>query len=232
MSSESDPSAPRFSEKELALILHRAAEAQTRSQSGSGYSLAEIQAIASEAGISPHLIEEAAATVRLDQEASPYSTTLRIDRVVQGEVPTADFIELVDIIRLHSDLPGETSTDHGRLEWRATDGIGTTVLTVTPRGGRTRIALRLTPSELLIGAGTIAFISGAFGFFGVALALKAIGAAKATMALGGLVAGGTGLAGGFTIGLRRLGRKWRGRARAVADEIAAAAREAVGRKQP
>ncbi len=113
-----DPDEPRrYSDEETALILRRAAELQEpdgNSRSAAGFTLAEIQQIAAEAGIDPACVTEAAALISV-QEPDRWArivgapTRFRYERTVSGELPDPAWAALVQEIRQAMRKPGQVS---------------------------------------------------------------------------------------------------------------------------
>ena len=185
----------RYSDREMALILKRAAELQeqgpstgTREQS---HTLSELEQIGSEVGIDPRYVVEAASAV----DAEPTTkrapvlgapTTYRISRFVEGEVPEAEFGELLDAIRQVTGRHGEVSRVLGSLEWKASGPRGETYVSITPRQGKT--AMRIG-GQYGIGAG-LAY--GVVGTIGAALLIGMSVSTGSAMDLGTLAAVGVG----------------------------------------
>lgn len=116
----------RYSDKELALIIKRAAELEGRVGAevpGGVHSLAEIQQIAEEAGLDPELILQAAASL----ESSALSrkslilgapTEFRFHRTIDAEIDESDLGELISTIRQVMGHEGEVSNVLGVAEWK------------------------------------------------------------------------------------------------------------------
>src|SRR4029079_15528204 len=135
------PDAPssgrKFNDEEVALIIKRAAELQQTEQiaqdPANAMSLAEVEAIAKEAGIEPALIRRAANT--LDQRTetprpSPWAgapTRLVFERVVDGEISSDVYEELIDTVRRTVGDNGMPSVLGKTLAW-----------TSSMQGGRSR----------------------------------------------------------------------------------------------
>ncbi len=97
----------RFSDKEVALIIKRAAELQAAGgeEDASGMSLAEVEQVANEAGIDPFLVRRAASDYAR-QPATPEPSVVRrapsavsLETVVSGEVLEDDYEMIVDEVR-------------------------------------------------------------------------------------------------------------------------------------
>ena len=134
-----------FSDQEMALILKRAAELQEGADgTGTKRTLGEIQEIAAEAGIDTAFVAEAAAElqrqpVRVGWLGAP--TRFHDERSVPGSLAPSDIGELLDQVRAELGLHGEVQQVFDGVEWRAQSALGVSILTLGPRGGRTRIAL-------------------------------------------------------------------------------------------
>jgi transposase-like protein len=175
------PTARRYSEAEVALVIKRATELQaSESQSSdagaTGLSLVELEQIAREAGIDPSLVRRAAREVDTRQSSKPASkflgapSVIVMERTVDGEVPTAEYEVIVDMLRRAFNDNGMLGTLGKSLAWSSTSrhgrhGNGQQVnASVTPRDGRTVIrieqSLRATAGGLFgglmggIGGGT------------------------------------------------------------------------------
>src|SRR6478735_6352184 len=146
----------RFNEKEVALIIKRASELQqteTTTESNAGMSLAELEQVAREAGLDPELVRRAAAdldTRVTDQTPNRFlgaPTVLRLERTIDGEVPTDEYEPMV--LEMQRLLGGvSTASTIGRtLQFSLSDGnrrhaSGRAVqVTITPRNGRTTIRI-------------------------------------------------------------------------------------------
>ena len=67
----SDSDGRRFTDREMKLIFERAGEADVAAQPEQGYSLAEMQEIALQVGLSPTEIAKAASTLRTPETSNP-----------------------------------------------------------------------------------------------------------------------------------------------------------------
>ena len=128
-------SSRKFNDEEVALIIKRAAELQQTEQiaqdPGSALSLADVEAIAKEAGIDPALVRRAANT--LDQPStektrpSPWvgaPTRLVYERVVDGEVTPDAYEPIVNEIRRTFGDNGVPSVLGRTLAWTSTQTGG------------------------------------------------------------------------------------------------------------
>ncbi len=148
----------RLGDKEIGLVLKRAAELQHREPGaggagggtvgggeGSGLSLAELEQVAQEAGIDPEYVRRAVG--ELDGAALPgdYNVFLGAPTLIEqqhtlaGEVREAAFELLVEEIRTVMHDVGAVNTLGRSLTWHSTNFQRPVQITVAPRGGRTRI---------------------------------------------------------------------------------------------
>ena len=183
----------RYSDKELALIIKRAAELEGRVGAevpGGVHSLAEIQQIAEEAGLDPELILQAAASLELSAPSSKSlilgaPTEFRFQRTIDAEIDESDLGELISTIRQIMGHEGEVSSVLGVAEWKHyTQSEFERALSrssprdhveISPRPGETKIRVTsryATQAGLVFGAGAaaaglvsvLAVISGNTGF--------------------------------------------------------------------
>jgi hypothetical protein len=205
-----EPSGRRFDDDEVSLILRRVGELQqARSASAGGMSLAELESVAREAGLDPALVRQAAAEVQSRDAATPAlagsrflgaPTTLRFERVVDGEVPASEYDVLVDEIRRAFNDVGSTSTLGRTLAWssstvmhgRHASGRGVSV-TIVARNGRT--VIRAEESLGNLAGGLFGGIMGGGGGGGsgiaVGVGMAAFHSALAAVTIWGALLGGT-----------------------------------------
>ncbi len=142
----------RYGEKEISLILRRASEIQRREPSArdpAGLTLAELEEIATEAGIDPSNLRRAAA--ELDTLAPPDLASklagapirLWLEKTLPGEVSPAAFEELVPLIQLAADSAGQASTVGKTLTWSSTTAGNTRSMQVlvAARAGETLVRI-------------------------------------------------------------------------------------------
>jgi hypothetical protein len=160
-----------YTEEEAALILRRAAElapAQTMS-------LAELEAVADEAGLDKALIRRAAVELRergrdplpLD-EAGVFGPTRTVyERIAAGAIDAQAWSRIVAEIRRHVDEPGHLEEIGDELIWRSRargQSSGRDIrITVTPRQGKTLVRVEEKTSVLAGGlyGGLIGGLAGA-----------------------------------------------------------------------
>jgi hypothetical protein len=145
--SDGDPH--RYTDREMAAILKRAAElGEKESQLGSGVSLDELERIGEEAGIDAALVRRAAAELGKKAErpsgwARLTGGPLRLSYVweVDGEITAAEHEVIAEALLDVVDEPGQPSTVGRTFSWRATRQGRDLMITVAPKDGRTVIRL-------------------------------------------------------------------------------------------
>lgn len=220
----------------MALILKRAAELQEGADGrGAELSLAEIKAIAAEAGISPAFVTEAATEL---QQPIPrvgwLGAPIRFheERTTPGVLTASDAAELVDCVRKELGLHGQVAHVLDTVEWRAQSPLGWTFLTVVPRAGGTRIAITAARGDQAVVVGAagvgIGILSALWG------AWVALSVADSPLVASFIIAG-TGVVG--TVASARLlwrgvAARWQRRTRQIADALAERAAQLVSRDDP
>ena len=152
----------RYSEDEVQQIIGRAAEIEATNPTQSGaMTVGGVEALAAEVGIAPEAVRKAVQSVAAPTGGAALSATppdvnrpnlliggptrLLIERVVEGEVPEAEFPVMVDEIRRWLNRPGQVSQIGRTFSWTSAGTGGSTRSTevaVSVRGGQTRISLR------------------------------------------------------------------------------------------
>ena len=218
------PNSSRFSEQEMALILKRAAELQEGADGrGTPRTLAEINEIAAEVGIDRSFVAEAVAelqrpTVRPGWLGAP--TRFHAEQSVPSKLNPDKLSELLDQARAELGLHGEVHQVFDGVEWRGRSALGVAILTLGPRGDRTRIALT---TERLDQAVVIGISSGVIGLLaalgGVAIAINVTdnallaSAMVAASAIGGTVVSARVL-------WHTIAERWRNKTRSVVNGLA------------
>lgn len=199
---------PRYNEEEVALILKKAAELQQfggHAGDSRSLSLAEIEKVGEEAGISAALVRRAAREVAVPTRAAhkvnhflggPRQIT--IEAVVQGEYPTEHFDLLVEAIRHQSDQIGQVSEVGRTMTWTGdpAQNVGAAIsISVSVRDGHTRIRLNRRLDQMAGGifGGLLGGVGGGFSpLVGIGLASVAgpFGAVAGVLGTLGLVYGG------------------------------------------
>jgi len=163
------PAAPRrrYAEEDVQAIVRRASELEASKPTASGeMTIGGVEALAAEVGIPADLVRSAAREMyvkTLDAIEPPEPpkrnrliggpTRILMERVVDGEVPEAEYPVLVDEIRRVIGNVGQVSQLGRSFTWSTVRGSGTRNLevVVTVRGGRTRISMQENLSNLIGG---------------------------------------------------------------------------------
>jgi hypothetical protein len=118
--------ARRYTEEETALVLKRAAELQAQGGSSAdsrNMTIEEIEAAAKEAGIDQALVRKAARELQRPIPTGNHSaflggpSSIRIERVIDGEVPEDAYELIVEEIRAHLGEMGQVSSLGRSLAW-------------------------------------------------------------------------------------------------------------------
>ncbi|UCC74674.1 MAG: hypothetical protein JSV86_09030 [Gemmatimonadota bacterium] len=145
----------RYGDKEVGLVLKRAAELQREDPAGTaggGLTLAELEEIAAEAGIDPQYLRRAAdeldvGAADLEDEGAAVLAgaplTARYERIIRGELPESEFELLVPEIQRTAEGHGQGSLLGHTFTWRssAPQGERSLQVTVSSRDGRTHILI-------------------------------------------------------------------------------------------
>ena len=234
----SDPDDRRYSDEELALILRRTAEREVQAPvpATRGRTLAEIKAIAAEAGLDPSHVEQAAATVRAERRTDVAGVQERTEfaweTTVPAELTAPEGLELLDRARTLTRLRGVVKQEPDAVTWTGTDGFGVTRVAVAARLGRTKIQVSEDRTSSTMAAGFGGLLVGAtLAVISVpVLLLTGIGVVPSVV-LGGAL-GGLGAWGGVRLYFRRRAAKWQRRVEWLGAELETAARDLVGRREP
>jgi hypothetical protein len=227
----------RFDDEEFALILRRAAELQERREGrearARGYSLAEIEQIAREAGIAPaHVRTVVAALTRSGPSfgllaslaGGPYR--FRYEHTLPTELPDADRGAIIDAARTELEAQGEARQVLDAIEWKETGDMGSVFVTVTNRDGETVVragADRDAAAGLLVG---LTPILGAVGGM-IATAALDLGPGIQAAALMGGGAAATYLGARFT--WTRISAKWEKRLARLMTRLTTTAEDRLAR---
>ncbi|MEZ4702294.1 MAG: hypothetical protein R2834_18310 [Rhodothermales bacterium] len=140
-----------YTEKEISAILKRSGEmhAEKGAAETQGLTLAELQQIAAEVGISADDVASAAAELeRSGIETGGFSwpgfpTTLEIERVVQGEITEEEWPEIASAISDAFGVVGSSGQVGRMMEWTYTGRkMSQLQVSLTPRDGQTKIRIR------------------------------------------------------------------------------------------
>jgi hypothetical protein len=162
--------ADRFNEDQAAAIFARAAEAEVSGRQPSsatgGMTLAELQEIGKEAGLSPEAVAQAAASLRSAATPAPAPTFLRVPigvaRTVALERPLSDeeWGGLVAELRTTFNADGRVRSDGNFREWRNSN----LRVSAGPAPGGYQVDMRTSKGSarsLMTAGGIMAGISGA-----------------------------------------------------------------------
>ena len=153
----------RYGDKEIGLILKRAAELQRQEPGsgveGGGLSLRELEEVAAEAGIDPRHLRRAAVEIEagaagLEKEGFARliggPLTVSFTRSLPGEFPPEHFDRLVDDIQATADGQGGASALGRKLTWRSTspNEVRSLMVNVVSRDGHTSIHIEERLSQL------------------------------------------------------------------------------------
>ncbi len=183
----------RYNDSEVREIVKRASEIEASTPTAGGaMTVGSVEALAAEVGIAPEAVREAVRSLRTGSAGSPAPgelvrpnawiggpTRLSYERVVEGEVPEAEFPTLVEEIRRVLNHPGQVSQLGRSFSWTSARSAGTTrgiEVAVSVRGGRTRITAQESLGNLI--GGIFGGVGGGVGGGGLGLVLPA-GAALA-----------------------------------------------------
>jgi hypothetical protein len=160
------PPRRRYSGPEVQEIVKRATELEAH-QTGEAMTIGGVEALAAEVGVAPAVVREAAASLRTagavpSAVAEPVRwnrviggpTSIRIERVVEGELPDSEYAVVVDETRQVLKNVGQVSQLGRSFSWVATPPGGShrqLEVVVSVRGGRTRIAIQENLAPLIGG---------------------------------------------------------------------------------
>lgn len=150
-------SARRYTDREVALVIKRAAELQEQQseqtdRSSSGLSLSELEQVARESGLDPSLVRRAAQDLDVHRDPVHKSrflgapSVITTERTVEGELPPDEYEGIVEELRRTFNDNGYVSTLGRSLAWSSSpQGHGRhnaqqqINVTVTTRNGKTTI---------------------------------------------------------------------------------------------
>jgi hypothetical protein len=194
----------RYNEDEVQQIIGRAAEIEATNPTQSGaMTVGGVEALAAEVGIAPETVRQAAQGLAAPGSGAALAvsppeanrpnrwiggpTRLLIERVVEGEVPEAEFPVMVEEIRRWLNRPGQVSQIGRTFSWTSAGGAGSTrntEVSVVVRGGQTRISMREGLGNLIggifggigggMGGGGMGPIIGLFAGFGTAVGVMVV----------------------------------------------------------
>lgn len=173
----------RYSEKEVARLLRRAAELQRELPGGrdpdEGFTLAELEDVAAEAGIDPRYLRRAAAELEAAGAPTLWSKVLgappafAVERTVPGELPPAAFEHLIPVISSATLGQGTASSVGKTLTWSSRSDTNTSSqqVLISSRNGETLVRI-----EERLGGLAGAWFGGLMGGVGGGIGIGAGGA--------------------------------------------------------
>ena len=134
----------RFTDREVALVLRKAAEIEESGATASrGLSLQDLEEIGREVGISPEAIAKAAAGLDRRRERTPMlgagPLVHRALHAVDGELSEEAMGRLVRLIDERTDSTGAVTEALGTVRWTGGDRFHSTQVSITPEDGETTI---------------------------------------------------------------------------------------------
>jgi len=221
----------RYDEKQVAEIFGRATEAQHEAArpagAGEGMTLADVQEIGRQVGITAEAVADAARS--LDRREPRFrrrflGLTVGVGRIVELDrrMSTDEWERLVVVLRETFDARGNVKSDGGLRQW--TNGNLQVLVEPTESGDRLRLRTvhESARRAMTLGLGLVATVGVVSA---VTLALGIPGPVERLSALLPLAAGGATI---FTMGVVRL-RGWASTRMRQMDEIAARIRLTLGR---
>lgn len=171
----------RFDEREVGLILRKAAEAardeRPRAVSSEGMTLGELREIAEEAGIDPSRVDAVVRALDAPTRRSRLDvfvgapTEIRHDAAFETELSEEDRAEAVRRIRHALGAQGVVGGRADSVEWMDQDGFGGRYVTIAPSAEGTRVEVSGVFREAAAGATGVAGVTGAVGTVATVLAV-------------------------------------------------------------
>lgn len=217
----------RFTDREMRLIFERAGEADGGAQGDRGYSLAEMQEIALQVGLSPTDVARVASTISAPEASYPVlggPIRFHASHTLQGKLTDDGIASVALKIRQATGFHGELREVPGGAEWRARSAMGLIVVDFTARSTGTRIDLTVARDD------EAAVTAIGVGFAGLVAGVAAAFAAANGLHVGALVGIGIGAVtaiGGAWAGTRllwsRAARRWARKTHAWMETVGEAA---------
>ena len=171
----------RFDKDEVQEIVKRATELEATNKTAAGaMTIGGVEALAGEVGVAPDLVRAAADSLRVrtpvqdtgrpPNQPNPWTsapTRLHFERIVEGELPETEYETMVDEIRHLLQDAGQVSQFGRSFTWSAmrtgsNSGMRRNLeMTISIRGGRTRIAVQENLANLI--GGVFGGIGGGMG---------------------------------------------------------------------
>jgi hypothetical protein len=141
----------RFSEKEVSLVLRRAAEIDADAGAGHGLSSVDVAAVATEAGISPEAVRRAILELKAESAVTGRSilapASRRASRSIAGTLSREGLAELVRTVEERVGRPGSVTEALDTVRWTSSSGTWTTQVAIDSRGDETRIGVHERVSD-------------------------------------------------------------------------------------
>lgn len=236
------PVTRRYNEKEVSRLLKRAGELQRSERSvpsPTGLTLAELEEIAAEAGLDIASLRRAATEIEssgpggsssLGLKVAGAPTRLLLERTLPFEATDQAFEELVPVIQVGTDAPGQLSQVGRTLSWNSQSQANPGALTilVSARKGETLIRIEERFANLAGG-----LFGGVLGGAGGGLGIGAGGAIAAALGGGALfVAIPAVVVGGVFTGVRTIFRTVVNRRKRTLDSLMDRIIETLGQHAP
>jgi serine/threonine protein kinase/ribosomal protein S18 acetylase RimI-like enzyme len=189
----------RYSDSEVEEIVRQAANEQLAHPTEEGLSLATIQQIAADVGISPERVERAARNLEIREPAQPLGelgtgvdafaaasqlwlgspTLITSERVVQGEASESAYADIVEEIQATVSTEGQVDTPGRSLHWSTVKPVlgkrRAVRVRVVPRSGQTRVHVQERLGELAWTVFPVAMGAGATPPVAIILGLGTLG---------------------------------------------------------
>ncbi len=204
----------RFDEREVALILREATRVVRGSEAGSvdpltlgagdGLTLEELKEIASEVGIDPSRVDQAARSLLVRPRPSPFQMFLgtpaqiRIQSELPAKLDDKDLSEALFEIRSVMSVQGTPAGSPGAWEWTSGSELGGRHVTIARTSTGTRLDVTGDFGNAARGAAGVGAVVAGVGAVGVTAAVAAVGAVG--LALAPVVAAGVVLIPRLTVG--------------------------------
>jgi hypothetical protein len=161
-----------YSDREVALVLRRAAEIESTEGAGGGVAETDIVAIATEAGISQDAVRRALDELATDASVSGTSflppSSRRTSRAVDGRLDRDTLAALVQSIEDRAARPGTVTEALDTIRWTSRSSYSTMQVSLSSSGDSTQVAVHerlsartkrlalIVPAQVLAMAGLIA----------------------------------------------------------------------------
>jgi hypothetical protein len=193
-----------YSDEEFALILRKAAELASRTESpaasSGGLTLAEMKSAAAQAGLDPALVERAArmlaATARTSRLERLTGGPLRHEHEAQIPVKLDEqsAARLLSAIRINASLAGNRDMGHSSamgMTWHDGGELESLRISARPDEDGTTVSVALdrrgTLGVMAMGSGIVTFLATLFSVYGLYPEAPALGIAGAIAGVGGVL---------------------------------------------